>query len=188
MGTNRRNFHGSNCHVYFNDSACRPCWSWCASNDQVRCRQPCHDHEGRALAEERLHQVRCDDVVHSRAGRSPRPARFMRSHSPCRSPSDTSLPAVPAWITPALLSLTVRVWSKRYGRPIDDAEAVDILLRVGRLIDVLKPFHAARRTKRRIARKYRDKITLPHRIMRARSGLARYNGLVAASPAARPSP
>jgi hypothetical protein len=45
---------------------------------------------------------------------------------------------MPSWITPALLALTVRVWSKRYGRTIDDAEAVDILIHVGRLIDVLK--------------------------------------------------
>lgn len=50
----------------------------------------------------------------------------------------------PSWITPALLALTVRVWSKRYGRPIDDAEALDILIRVGRLMDVLKSPLASR--------------------------------------------
>jgi hypothetical protein len=42
------------------------------------------------------------------------------------------------------LALTVRVWSKRYGRPIDDAEAMDILLRVGRLMDVLRSPNVAR--------------------------------------------
>ncbi|HEY4311633.1 MAG TPA: hypothetical protein VGN12_19460 [Pirellulales bacterium] len=49
-----------------------------------------------------------------------------------------------AWVSPALLALTVRVWSKRYGRPIDDTEAMDILLCVGRLMDVLRSPLSAR--------------------------------------------
>jgi hypothetical protein len=59
-------------------------------------------------------------------------------------PDESSTIAAPAWVTPSLLALTVRVWSKRCGRPIDHAEAMDILLRVGRLMDVLKSPLSAR--------------------------------------------
>lgn len=42
-----------------------------------------------------------------------------------------------AWISDALLARTVAVWSNRYGRPISEEEAVEILMNVKRLAEVL---------------------------------------------------
>lgn len=55
--------------------------------------------------------------------------------------SDT---ARPSWVTADLLDRTQRLWSRRYGRSIDTAEAIGILVRVGKLMDLLHPKHAAR--------------------------------------------
>lgn len=43
----------------------------------------------------------------------------------------------PAWITDALLKETIDVWTDAYGRPIGEAEAVEILDNVKRLGEVL---------------------------------------------------
>lgn len=42
-----------------------------------------------------------------------------------------------AWITQAMVEDTRRVWSPRYGRQLPDAEAVEILMNVRRLAQVL---------------------------------------------------
>jgi hypothetical protein len=42
-----------------------------------------------------------------------------------------------AWITDELLERTQRVWSRVYGRPIDEREALEILLNVKRFAEVL---------------------------------------------------
>ena len=42
-----------------------------------------------------------------------------------------------AWITGELLNRTRQVWSRVYGRPIDEREALEILLNVKRFAEVL---------------------------------------------------
>jgi len=44
----------------------------------------------------------------------------------------------PNWIDEELIERTKVVWSPRYGRSLTTAEAIEILLNVGRLIDVLQ--------------------------------------------------
>jgi hypothetical protein len=48
-----------------------------------------------------------------------------------------SLPVSTAWITDELLQDTRRVWSKAYGRVVSPEEAVEILMNVRRLAEVL---------------------------------------------------
>ena len=42
-----------------------------------------------------------------------------------------------AWISDELLAETIDVWSEAYGRPVSDDEAVEILMNVKRLGEVL---------------------------------------------------
>jgi len=42
-----------------------------------------------------------------------------------------------AWISDELLAKTIDVWSTNYGRPISEDEAVEILMNVKRLAEVL---------------------------------------------------
>lgn len=42
-----------------------------------------------------------------------------------------------AWMTDELLARTIDVWSANYGRPISEDEAVEILMNVKRLAEVL---------------------------------------------------
>jgi hypothetical protein len=42
-----------------------------------------------------------------------------------------------AWISDELLAETVEVWTEAYGRPVSEDEAVEILLNVKRLGEVL---------------------------------------------------
>lgn len=53
------------------------------------------------------------------------------------SPPRAAEPRVSGWITPQLIERTRIVWQKRSARPLTRDEAIDILLNVGRLIDVL---------------------------------------------------
>jgi len=46
--------------------------------------------------------------------------------------------AAPDWMTPQLIERTRVVWQKFYSHPLTREEAIDILRRVGRLIDVLR--------------------------------------------------
>ncbi|MGH7213639.1 MAG: hypothetical protein ACREIT_02570 [Tepidisphaeraceae bacterium] len=56
-----------------------------------------------------------------------------------RSFSETQPPsaATPAWITPALIARTRRVWSPLYGHELTDDDAIELLISVGALCDVL---------------------------------------------------
>lgn len=42
-----------------------------------------------------------------------------------------------AWITDEWIERSIDVWSKVYGRPISEDEAVEILVNLKRLIDVM---------------------------------------------------
>lgn len=56
------------------------------------------------------------------------------------SPSDytcTDVGALPAWITPELIAETIRVWEPKYSRPLTDGDAIEILLNVGSLLDII---------------------------------------------------
>ena len=43
----------------------------------------------------------------------------------------------PAWISDALLARTIEVWSRAYGRQLDEDDAIEILENVGRLAEAL---------------------------------------------------
>lgn len=47
-------------------------------------------------------------------------------------------PARPEWVDDELLAKTVDVWSRIYGRSLTSAEAIEILLNFGRLIDAIE--------------------------------------------------
>ena len=53
------------------------------------------------------------------------------------SPSDTKLQALPAWITPELITETLRVWQPYYGHTLTQDDAIGMLLNVGNLFRCL---------------------------------------------------
>lgn len=53
------------------------------------------------------------------------------------APAD-NLPPLPDWIDAKLIQETKAAWSPLYGRALTTAEAVEILLSVGRIIDALE--------------------------------------------------
>jgi len=69
------------------------------------------------------------------------------ANSPDRTPeaqAASQLPAgTPAWITPELVALTIRVWQPFYDSPLTVADAVTMLGNVSRLFGVLsrEPCH-----------------------------------------------
>ena len=52
-------------------------------------------------------------------------------------PSGKPRPASLAWITDELLTYTQDVWSKEYGRPVTEDEAIEMLVNVKRLGEVM---------------------------------------------------
>ena len=46
-------------------------------------------------------------------------------------------PGTPAWITPELVADTLRVWQPYYKEKLTTADAVEIMMNVSRLYDVL---------------------------------------------------
>lgn len=48
-------------------------------------------------------------------------------------------PGTPAWITPELVALTLRVWQPRYAVPLTVNDAIDMLGAVSRLLGALRP-------------------------------------------------
>lgn len=46
-------------------------------------------------------------------------------------------PPRPAWISDALLAETIDVWTEAYGRAVSEADAIDILMNVGRMAEAL---------------------------------------------------
>ncbi len=60
-------------------------------------------------------------------------------HGPVEEPvtcREAARPLSMAWISDELLAQTQRVWSRAYGRPIDEEEAVEILMNVKRLGEI----------------------------------------------------
>jgi hypothetical protein len=45
---------------------------------------------------------------------------------------------MPRWITPELITETIRVWQSRCERPISREEAVEMILQASRLMEALK--------------------------------------------------
>lgn len=94
----------------------------------------------------------CRDLgfVRNRAAVHRQPAQLGMFHTPVRgttcmrvsvkrSHNDVAHDrATPDWMTPQLIERTRVVWQKFYSHPLTREEAVDILRRVGRLIDVLR--------------------------------------------------
>ena len=48
------------------------------------------------------------------------------------------LPLRPAWISAELLAKTKEVWSREYGRPVGEAEAIEILVNVKHMAEALQ--------------------------------------------------
>lgn len=46
-------------------------------------------------------------------------------------------PGAPAWVTPELIAETIRVWQPYYAAPLRPADALDMILAVGRLVPVI---------------------------------------------------
>ena len=59
-----------------------------------------------------------------------------RSKRPATAQAARNVPGA-SWITEELVAKTQRVWSPRYGRPITGAEAVEMLMTVKRLAEIL---------------------------------------------------
>jgi hypothetical protein len=57
-------------------------------------------------------------------------ARPELSGFPARDEEAVVVPESEGWITPELIQDTQRVWSKRYGRPITQEDALEILINV----------------------------------------------------------
>ncbi len=55
----------------------------------------------------------------------------------CESIGQTPAPLLAAWVSDSLLEDTRRVWSRQYGRPVSAEEAVEILMNVKRLAEVI---------------------------------------------------
>ncbi|HNS23146.1 MAG: hypothetical protein KA191_13065 [Verrucomicrobia bacterium] len=49
----------------------------------------------------------------------------------------TNRPPRPAWISDALLTSTIELWSRAYGHPLGENDAIEILENVGRLAEAL---------------------------------------------------
>lgn len=68
----------------------------------------------------------------------------MRNHANRNLPDTSIAPdlgpgdAVPAWMTPELIQRTLDVWQPRYATRLTRADAIAILHRVGRLMEVLR--------------------------------------------------
>ena len=61
-----------------------------------------------------------------------------RKTPPCEVPGATSgRPLSLAWITDDLLAYTQEVWSRAYGRHVSEDEAIEMLLNVKRLAEVM---------------------------------------------------
>ena len=54
------------------------------------------------------------------------------------APNDERLPPLPEWIDAKLIAETKAVWSPFYGHSLTTAEAVEILLSIGRVMDALE--------------------------------------------------
>jgi hypothetical protein len=56
-------------------------------------------------------------------------------------PSRSTIPGpatgYPNWITPELIARTLQVWRERWPSPMTEADAIDILVTVGRLAEVI---------------------------------------------------
>jgi len=72
---------------------------------------------------------------HVLGGNSPESTGFQAQPEPLIKGRKRPLAA--AWISDRLLAETRRVWSKEYGRPVDEEEAIEILMNVRRLAEVL---------------------------------------------------
>ncbi|MDA8377075.1 MAG: hypothetical protein M0Z50_08460 [Planctomycetia bacterium] len=51
--------------------------------------------------------------------------------------ADTALQCLPSWITPDLISETIRAWQPYYAQPLTVQDAIGILIGVGNLFSVL---------------------------------------------------
>lgn len=60
------------------------------------------------------------------------------SHTPARKQKASVLENAPAWVTPELLESTLDTWQPFYERRLTSTDALEILLRVGQLVEALR--------------------------------------------------
>jgi hypothetical protein len=66
------------------------------------------------------------------------PKRADRSDGSRSTPATIRVPAgAPSWVTPELLEHTIRVWQPYYQVQLIPADALEIIMSVGQLVDVL---------------------------------------------------
>ena len=52
--------------------------------------------------------------------------------------TDLVPPGAPSWITSELIAETIRVWQPKYQKPLSPDDAVEILVNVGRLLEIIQ--------------------------------------------------
>ena len=48
-------------------------------------------------------------------------------------------PGAPCWVTSELIQETIKIWQPYYVESLTDSDALDMIVSVGRLLDVLEP-------------------------------------------------
>ncbi|MGB0768093.1 MAG: hypothetical protein ACPGYV_10320 [Phycisphaeraceae bacterium] len=55
----------------------------------------------------------------------------------------------PGWITDALIADTIQTWQPYYDEPLTEQDAIEMLVNVGRLLDLLEADHAREKAQAR---------------------------------------
>ena len=67
-----------------------------------------------------------------------KPGLLPKNVAPVQGPGQApGRPLSMAWISDDLLERTQRVWTNAYGRPVDELEAIEILMNVKQMAEVL---------------------------------------------------
>lgn len=57
-------------------------------------------------------------------------------------PHDAGQVRAPGWVTEALIADTIQTWQPYYDTPLTEQDAIEMLVNVGRLFDMLEADHA----------------------------------------------
>ena len=62
-------------------------------------------------------------------------------------PQEDGLLRAPSWITDDLIADTISTWQPYYNTPLTEQDAIEMLVNVGRLFDMLEADHAREKAK-----------------------------------------